>query len=129
MKSVEELDVFKLAHELALKVYRVTADFPKEETFGLVSQMRRAASSVGMNLAEGAMRLNQGEYRQYVGIARGSSAEVGYQLLLAKDLGYIANAVYEELRFGYDRVSQMLTRLAQSLSHEPRTRGTSTTVA
>jgi four helix bundle protein len=128
MKSVEELDVFKLAHALALKVYRVTADLPKEETFGLISQMRRAASSVGMNLAEGAMRLNRGEYRQYVGIARGSSAEVGYQLLLAKDLGYIAPAAYEELRLGYDRVSQMLTRLAQALSHKPRTRETSTTV-
>ncbi|MBI3304191.1 MAG: four helix bundle protein [Deltaproteobacteria bacterium] len=63
MKSVEELDVFKLAHELTLKVYRVTSDFPKEETFGLVPQMRRAASSVGMNLVEGSMRLNSGEYR------------------------------------------------------------------
>ena len=73
MKSVEDLDVFQLAHELTLKIYRITTDFPKEETFGLISQMRRAASSVGMNLAEGAMRLNSGEYRQFVGIARGGS--------------------------------------------------------
>jgi four helix bundle protein len=84
MRSVEELDVFKLAHDLTLKVYEVTAHFPKEETFSLVSQMRRAASSVGMNLVEGSMRLNSREYRQYVGIARGSAAEVSYQLLLAK---------------------------------------------
>ena len=57
MKSVEELDVFKLAHELALKTYSTTKVFPKEETFSLVDQMRRAATSVGMNLMEGAMRL------------------------------------------------------------------------
>jgi hypothetical protein len=61
MKSVEELDVFKLGHELALEVYRVTDGFPKEENFSLVSQMRRAANSVGMNLVEGSMRLSSRE--------------------------------------------------------------------
>lgn len=118
MKSVEELDVFKLAHELTLKVYRITAEFPREESFGVVSQMRRAATSVGMNLVEGSMRLSSGEFRQFVGIARGSAAEVGYQLLLARDLGYIPTQLYEELRADYDRVGQMLTRLGQSLDHE-----------
>jgi hypothetical protein len=63
MKTVEDLDVFKLAHQLALKTYSVTKTFPKEETFSLVDQMRRAASSVGMNLMEGAMRLGSKEYR------------------------------------------------------------------
>ncbi|MGH7775477.1 MAG: four helix bundle protein [Candidatus Binatia bacterium] len=118
MKSVEELDVFKLAHDLTLRVYRITADFPKEETFGLISQMRRAATSIGMNLAEGSMRLNSREYRQYVGIARGSAGEVCYQLLLAKDLGYLPSDVYEEIREGFNRVGQMLTRLGQSLDHD-----------
>lgn len=118
MKSVEELDVFKLAHELALEIYRITNGFPKEENFSLVSQMRRAASSVGMNLVEGAMRLSSREFRQFVGIARGSAAEVSYQLLMGRDLGYISKEVYEDLRSRYDRVSQMLTRLAQSLDHE-----------
>ncbi len=115
MKSVEQLDVFKLAHELALKVYRVTITFPREEGFNLVPQMRRAASSVGMNLVEGSMRLNSREFRHFVGIARGSAAEVSYQLLLARDLGYIEKDVYDELHSGYERVGQMLTRLAQSL--------------
>lgn len=118
MKSVEELDVFKLAHELTLKVYRITAEFPREESFGLVSQMRRAASSVGMNLVEGSMRLHRGEFRQFVGIARGSAAEVSYQLLLARDLGYISNKGYDDLRSAYERVGRMLTRLGQSLKHE-----------
>jgi four helix bundle protein len=115
MKSVEQLDVFKLAHELALKVYKVTIRFPREETFALVPQMRRAASSVGMNLVEGSMRLNTREFRQFVGIARGSAGEVSYQLLLAKDLGYLEQDVYNELQSSYGRVGQMLTRLAQSL--------------
>ncbi len=118
MKSVEELDVFKLAHELTLEVYRVTAEFPKEESFGLVTQMRRAASSVGMNLVEGSMRLNRREFRQFVGISRGSAAEVSYQLLLARDLRYISKEVFDQLRSSYERVGQMLTRLVQSLDPE-----------
>jgi four helix bundle protein len=77
--------------------------------------MRRAAGSVGMNLMEGAMRLGSKEYRQFVGVARGSAGEVCYQLLLAKDLNYISNETYQELRSGYDRVVQMLSRLAQTL--------------
>jgi four helix bundle protein len=116
MESVEALDVFKLAHQLALKTYSLTKKFPREETFSLVDQMRRAASSVGMNLMEGAMRLGTKEYRQCVGIARDSAGEVCYQLLLAKDLQYSSEDVYRELRAGYDRVIQMLYRLSQTLN-------------
>ena len=113
MNSVEDLDVFKLAHESALKIYSVTKKFPREETYSLIDQMRRAAASVGMNLVEGSLRLSSREYRQFVGIARGSAGEVCYQLLLAKDLQYISEEVYRELRAGYDRVVQMLSRLSQ----------------
>src|SRR5215470_16599471 len=122
MKTVEELDVFKLAHQLALKIYSTTKGFPREEMFSLVDQMRRAATSVGMNLMEGAMRLGTKEYRQFVGIARGSAGEVCYQLLLAKDLKYISNETYRELRSGYDRVLQMLSRLSQTLGNVLRSR-------
>ena len=90
MNSGEDLDVFKLAHQLALKIYSVTKSFPREEMYSLVDQMRRAAISVGMNLMEGAMRLGTKEYRQFVGIARGSAGEVCYQLLVARDLNYIS---------------------------------------
>ena len=108
MNSVEDLDVFKLAHDLALKIYSVSKTFPREETYSLIDQMRRAAGSVGMNLMEGAMRLGSKEYRQFVGIARGSAGEVCYQLLLARDLNYISKETYQELRTGYNRVIQML---------------------
>ncbi len=75
MNRVEDLDVFKLAHELALKIYSTTEGFPKGELFSLIEQTRRAATSVGMNLMEGAMRLGSREYRQFVGIARGSAGK------------------------------------------------------
>jgi len=94
MKTVEELDVFKLSHSLALEIFGLTKSFPSDEKFALVSQMRRAAYSIPMNLMEGGHRLNRKEYRQFVGIAKGSTGEVKYQLLLVKDLKYIIEEKY-----------------------------------
>ena len=115
MKKVEDLDVFKLSHSLALEIFELTKTFPKEEKFGLISQMRRAAYSIPMNLMEGAHRLSSKEYRQFVGIAKGSTGEIKYQLLLIKDLKYISEDMYSNLLPEYERVSQMLTKLAKSL--------------
>ena len=115
MKSVEELDVFKLSHEMALAIYKLTKNFPEEEKFGLTSQMRRAAYSVPMNVVEGTNRLNSKEYRQFVGIAKGSGGEVTYQLLLARGLKYIDEKTYNAYRSSYDRIAQMLTGLVKSL--------------
>lgn len=115
MKKVEELDVFKLSHSLTLEIYGITKSFPDEEKFGLISQMRKAAYSVPMNLMEGAHRLSSKEYRQFTGIARGSAGEMKYQLLLVRDLNYISDNEYSDLTSKYERVSQMLTRLAKSL--------------
>jgi len=100
---------------LALEVFQLTKTLPGEEKFGLVSQMRRAAYSVPMNLMEGSHRLSSKEYRQFVGIARGSAGEMKYQLLLVKDLMYISEESYSQLLPEYERVSQMLTKLAKSL--------------
>jgi len=116
MKSVEDLDVFKLSHQLALEIYEITKRFPQHEKFGLISQMRRSAYSIPMNLLEGSHRLSKSEYRQFVGIARGSAGEMKYQLLLAKDLKYISTEQYLKFIGMYERVSQMLTKLAQSLN-------------
>lgn len=116
MKTVEDLDVFKLSHQLALEVYEITQAFPQHEKFGLISQIRRSAYSIPMNLLEGSHRLSTKEYRQFVGIARGSAGEMKYQLLLARDLKYMSNEQYLEFIGRYERVSQMLTRLAQSLN-------------
>ncbi len=115
MKKVEDLDVFKLSHSLALEIYEITKAFPEEEKFGLISQMRRAAYSIPMNLMEGAHRLSSREYRQFVGIARGSTGEMKYQLLLMKDLRYVSEDRYCSLLEKYERVSQMLTKLSKTL--------------
>ncbi len=115
MKDVEELEVFKLAHTLVLEIYRVTQRFPQEERFGLVSQMRAAASSVPTNLVEGANRNSTGEYKNFVGIAKGSAGEVRYQLRLAHDLQYLSREEADRLRGEYKRVLQMLERLRKAL--------------
>ncbi len=75
MKKVEDLDVFKLSHSLALEIFEITKSFPEEEKFGLVSQMRRAAYSVPMNLIEGAHRLNSREYGNLLGLLKGPRAK------------------------------------------------------
>jgi len=116
IESVEELDVFKKAHQVALKTYKISKKFPTDEKFGLVSQMRRAAASIATNLIEGGYRLNRAENRQFVGIARGSSGELKYHILLARDLGYLLENDYNVLRAELDEISKMLMGLAKSLS-------------
>lgn len=125
MQSVEDLDVFKLLHRLALEVYQVTESFPKSEQFGLISQIRKAACSGPSNLVEGANRGSRAEYRNFAGIARGSASEARYQLLLAMDLGYLPRERGQQLRDDYARVVQMFTKLIKSLSDgKNRDRGT-----
>ncbi len=116
VKDVKELEVFKLAHSLVLVIYRLTENFPGEEKFGLISQMRRSAYSIPMNLIEGSNRLNSKEYRRFVGIAKGSAGEVSYQTLLARDLGYISDEAFSDLKNKYEIVIKMLSNLAKSLS-------------
>lgn len=115
MKTIEELDVFLLAHDLARRIYRLTDSFPPAERFGLTSQMRRAAASIPTNLMEGAYRIGANELRRFVSIARGSCGELRYQLSLARDLGYLSEQDQTPLRSDCDRISQMLMKLYLSL--------------
>ena len=117
MKSIEDLEVFKKVHVLTLKLYKITAKFPQEEKFGLISQIRRASSSVGANLMERCHRINRKEFRQFVGIARGSIGELKYHLLLAKDLEYIKEDLYQQIKEEINVISKMLYGLIQSLTH------------
>ncbi len=116
IKSVEELEVFKKSHQFTLHIYRVTEKFPPVEKFGLVSQMRRAASSLCTNLMEGSHRLNRAEYRQFTGIAKGSAGELKYHLMLAKDLGYLSEEEYGRLKCELEEISRMLNGLIKALS-------------
>ena len=113
--KLEDLDVFRLAHKMTLKIYEITKDYPNIEKFGLTSQMRRASSSICMNLMEGAHRISKNEYRHFVSIAKGSCGEIKYQLLLSRDLKYISENVYREFAEAFERISMMLTKLHSSL--------------
>jgi four helix bundle protein len=88
LESYRELKVWQRAVEMTLAIYRTTTSFPKDELFGLTSQMRRAAVAVASNIAEGYGRNSKGEYKQFLGIARGSNFELQTQLLIAIELGY-----------------------------------------
>jgi four helix bundle protein len=90
-RSFQDLTVGQESHQLVLKIYEMTARFPKEELFGLVAQMRRAAVSVPANIAEGFKKRGKNDKRNYYNIAQGSLEESRYYLILARDLGYCAD--------------------------------------
>lgn len=115
MGDYRKLRAWEESHRLALEVYKVTAGFPKEELFGLTSQMRRAAASVPANLAEGCGRNRDAELARFAGIALGSATELEYQLLLARDLGYLAQADHARLVKQVGDLKPMLAKLVQSL--------------
>jgi four helix bundle protein len=113
MQDFKKLDVWALAHQLALDTYRCTASFPSFETYGLVAQIRRATTSVPANIAEGSGRRSSKEFARYLDIARASAVEVEYHLLLAHDLGYLDGEALGALSSQGDRVRRMLTSLIE----------------
>ena len=113
MKDFKELKVWKKAHELTLDVYRATDTFPKAEWFGLRSQIRRASSSIGANLAEGCGRRRDGEFGRFVSIALGSASELECHLLLARDLRFLEHVDHERAQAQLDEVCRMLMALHQ----------------
>ena len=116
MKDFHELKVWQKAHELTLSVYRVTAAFPREERYGLTSQLRRASASIAANLAEGCGRSGDAEFARFCSMAMGSASELEYHLLLAKDLKLIKPPDYDELAPRTTELKRMLTALIQKLN-------------
>ena len=116
INTVEDLEVFKRSHNLALRIYKLTEIFPQSEKFGLISQMRRAAASIATNLIEGSHRLSSKEFRQFTSISRGSAGELKYHLLLSRDLGYLPEKDHSLLRNELEEISKMLNGLVKSLS-------------
>jgi four helix bundle protein len=115
VKSCEELDAWQRAHGLVLTVYKASARFPKEERFGIVSQLRRAVSSVPANIAEGFGRRSTKDFVRYLEIAGGSLEETRDFLRLSKDLNYLEEAGYSALRNMSDEVGRQLGGLQQAL--------------
>jgi four helix bundle protein len=116
IRSHRDLQVWQLAMQLVVEVYRLSSRFPHEERFGLISQIRRAAVSVPTNIAEGRARFGHREFRQFASIARGSVAEVETLLEIATRLEFAAPSEFEKATGLCLQVARMLTRLHQRLS-------------
>ena len=115
MTDFKQLKVWQKAHELTLEVYRITAKFPQSELYGLVSQMRRCAVSIGSNIAEGRGRDGDPDFQRFLGISIGSAAELEYQLLLSKDLGFLPEQQYLPLCVALAEIGRMLVALRQKV--------------
>lgn len=115
LKKFEDLDVYQLAFEMTTDVYRSTAGFPNDECFGLINQIRRAAVSVISNIAEGSMRLYSAEFRQFIGIARGSVGELRCQSKLSESLSFLARSDFQKITAQLESVGKMLTNLTKAL--------------
>src|SRR2546421_12926491 len=98
MRPHEKLDVWIRSIDLVMTVYKATESFPKEERFGLTSQIRRAAISVPANIAEGAARRSPKEFVHFISNAQGSARELETELLIAQRLGYLSESVYFDVR-------------------------------
>jgi four helix bundle protein len=115
VRNHEDLEVWQKAHALTIQLYRATDSFPRSEMFGLTSQIRRAAGSIGANLAEGCGRWGEAEMARFVQIAMGSASELQNHLRLAHDLGFLAPTDYRSTSKDLTSVRQMLTAFLQSL--------------
>ncbi|MEW6002141.1 MAG: four helix bundle protein [Nitrospirota bacterium] len=109
----EDLEVWKKAHELVLKIYKITKDYPTEEKFGLVSQMRRAAISIPANISEGFKKRTLKDKANFYNIAQGSLEELRYYLILSKDLEYYKDT--DELHELIEIIGKMLYGLIRSI--------------
>lgn len=111
MAIISDLDVYKKAHALVLKIYKITKKYPKDEIYGLTSQMKRAAISINSNLLEGSARNGTLEFKHFASIARGSAAELKYQVLVSKDLGFITLEEFNCLDAEITDILKMLSGL------------------
>src|ERR1700693_928809 len=112
MKDFRDLQVWHKAHALTLASYRVTSEFPKQEMYGLTSQMRRCAASIAANIAEGCGKRGNGEFYRFLNIALGSASELEYHFLLARDLSLLGEESYQDLNNSVVEVKRMLASLA-----------------
>jgi len=115
MRNFQDLSIWQRSHLLTLKIYSVTKKFPKEEIFGVISQMRRSSSSIPTNIAEGCGRNSNPEMKRFLTIATGSSSELEYQLILSKDLQYLSETTYIELQNELIEIRKMIYAFIKNL--------------
>jgi len=115
MQDFKDLKVWQRAHELTLSAYQATRTFPREEVYGLTSQLRRAAASVPANVAEACGRDGSADFGRFLKVAMGSASETEYHLLLARDLDYLKRDEWEHLNMLVVEVKKMLAALILKL--------------
>ena len=115
MKTHKDLEAWKNSMVLVTRIYGITRDFPKEEIFGLISQIRRASVSVPSNISEGAARNTKKEFIWFLGVAMGSLTEVETQLLIASNLHYFKRETYEELAGSINLIRAQISGLMRSV--------------
>src|SRR5699024_4621756 len=115
MRDFKKLSVWEKSHKQTLAIYKATSSFPKEERYELVSQMRRSASSIPTNIAEGCGRNTQPQLARFLNIAFGSASELQYQLILSEDLGFINGEAFNELTQNTTEIKRMLYSLIQKV--------------
>jgi four helix bundle protein len=118
MRNYRDLQVWGKAHNLTLELYRVSRGFPREEIYGITSQLRRAAGSIGANLAEGCGRRSSAELARFVRIAMGSASELDYHLLLFRDLGLMNGDDFARTANELTEVRKMLTSFLSSVEEQ-----------
>ena len=116
MQDFRQLNVWQKSHALALGVYAASHGFPRDEAYGLTSQLRRAAVSIGANIAEGCGRNSRADFGRFLHIAMGSASELQYLLLVARDLKYLKGDQYEFLDVATSEVKRMLASLIKRVS-------------
>jgi len=116
MRDFRQLKVWQKAHRLVLDTYRIARGFPAEERYGLTAHLLKSATSVPSNIAEGCGRRSDTELAHFLGIAAGSASETEYQLLLAHDLGYLADSDHHALDAQVNEVKRMLNAFIQKLT-------------
>ena len=108
MRNFRELSIWSKSHLFTLKIYSLTQKYPKEEMFGIVSQMRRSASSIPTNIAEGCGRNTNPDFKRFLAMASGSSSELEYQLILSRDLQYLSESSFKELETDLTEIRKMI---------------------
>ena len=115
MKDFRTLTVWQKSHKFALAVYNATKDFPREELYGLTSQIRRSSMSIPTNIAEGSGRFTDADFARFLQISMGSASEAKYQLLLAHDLGFLDEETYKVLHSKVEEIKRMLAAFLKTL--------------
>lgn len=116
MHDYKKLKIWKESADFAIEIYKTTASFPKEELYGLISQLRRASISVPSNIAEGSKRSTKKDFRSFLVIAHGSGAELETQLFISKELGFLAEEKYLILITRLDGIMKMIAVFIKSIS-------------